>query len=379
MAREFETTSDDAVLKEAIIERIQGEGRITFRDFMAMALYHPRLGYYCSPGEKMGRAGDYLTSPEVSSIFGVLLGRQLSEMWDTMGRPPRFQIVEVGAGNGTLCCDLLRWAKHTAPEFFATIGYTIVEISDALAARQRDMIQDAGMAPGVRWSGTLPGAIEGCVVSNELLDAMPVHRIVMDSGWIREIFVTWDGQNFREESLDPSTPEIRAYFNELGLLPGDGCRAEVNLDALRWMQQAAGSLRRGFILTLDYGCEAAELYAPWRTDGTLLCFARHNPSSDPYTSIGRKDMTSYLDFTSLRTIGEEAGLRSLPLVSQSEFLTNLGIADAISRSESDLEDQYARRRAIIELLDPVELGRIKVLAQAKSVSTELRGFARRAD
>jgi len=372
---EFEKASDNPALKEEIIERIQREGGITFRDFMDMALYHPRLGYYCSPGEKMGRSGDYLTSPEVSPIFGALLGRQLYEMWSSMGKPHRFQVVEAGAGNGTLCLDLLQWAKRTSAEFFAALDYAIVEISEKLAARQRDTLAAGEAAHAVQWSESLPEAIEGCILSNELLDAMPVHRVEMENGQLREVFVTINSQQFDEELRDPSTLEIGAYFDRVGLLPADASRAEVNLDALRWIQRAGAALTRGFILTLDYGYEATELYAPWRTDGTLLCFYRHNPSADPYARIGRQDMTSHVDFTSLRRAGEEAGLHTLGPISQSEFLTNLGIAETLSQMERGLEDYQARRRAVVELIDPAELGRIKVLAQTKGVRADLRGFA----
>jgi len=372
---EFEPTSENVALKEVIIERIQREGGITFRDFMEMVLYDPRLGYYCSSGEKIGRAGDYLTSPEVSHIFGGLLGRQLQGMWETMGNPARFQVVEVGAGNGTLCVDLLIWAKRTRPDFFAAVDYTIIELSTALAARQKDTIEAGALSDVVDWAETLPDAIEGCIVSNELLDAMPVHRVVMHEGRLLEIFVTCDGVDLKEELRDPSTPEIAAYFGELGLLPGDGCRAEVNLDASRWMHKATAALRRGFILTFDYGYEAAELYAPWRADGTLLCFYRHNPSANPYVRIGRQDMTSHLDFTSLRRAGTEAGMRTLGLLSQSEFLTNLGIAETLSEIEGDLENYHARRRAVVELIDPAALGRIKVLAQTRGIDALLQGFA----
>jgi SAM-dependent MidA family methyltransferase len=182
--------------------------------------------------------------------------------------------------------------------------------------------------------------------------------------------VDWDGARFVEELRPPSTPELAEYFQRLGLTPGEGCRAEVNLAAAEWMRRAGSALRKGFLLTLDYGYEAEELYAPWRTEGTLLCFYLHNPSADPYARIGRQDITSHVDFTTLRRAGEEAGLRTLGLIAQSEFLTNLGIAESAAppgEGDVNLEEYYARRRAVLELLDPAALGRIRVLLQAKSV------------
>ncbi len=368
---EFESARENQALKDAIIARIRNEGGIPFRLFMTMALYHPLLGYYCSPREKMGRSGDYLTSPEVSPLFGVMVGRQLRQMWEAMGRPARFQIVETGAGTGALCRDILRWARRTAPELFEALEYLIVELSPTLAGRQRDLAQGEGLAEEVRWAEALPDDIEGCLLSNELLDAMPVHRVAVEGGRLLETFVGWDGHCFVEEMRIPSSPEIETYFERLKILPGEGCRAEVNLEALRWVREAASALRRGFVLTFDYGYEARELFAQWRRDGTLLCFYHHNPSNDPYSRLGRQDMTSHLDFTSLRCAGEKAGLRTLGMVSQAEFLANLGISEALSppgEGETDLEDYFARRRAVIELLDPAGLGRIKVLVQAKRMA-----------
>lgn len=364
---EFETATENEELKEAIVRRIQSQGPIPFRDFMEMALYHPQHGYYSSPREKMGREGDYLTSPEVSPLFGAMVGRQLHEMWEAMARPAPFEIVEMGAGSGALCRDIGRWARRNRPEFAAAISYAIVEVSEALRGRQRRAVGDVG---NVSWSPALPQTIEGCVLSNELVDSFPVHRLAVDGGQLRELFVGWDGRRFVEELRPPSTTEIDAYFQRLGLLPGEGCRAEVNLAALGWMTDVGRALRRGFVLTFDYGHEAAELYAPWRRDGTLLCFYRHNPSGDPYARLGRQDITSQVDFTSLRRAGEEAGLCPLGLVSQGQFLAGLGIGEALAppgEGDLNLEEYYARRRAVLELVDPAGLGRIRVLVQAKGI------------
>lgn len=368
---EFQAATENEALKEAILARIAAEGPIPFRDFMAMALYHPQHGYYTSRREKMGRQGDYLTSPEVSPIFGALLGRQIREMWQAMGEPTSFSLVEVGAGTGQLCLDILRWARRSAPDFLAALSYRIVEMSPALRERQRLALEEEPQArERVAWEERLPEGMEGCILSNELLDSFPVHRVARREGRLWEVYVGWDGRRFREELGPLSTGEIEDYFRRLGLLPGEGCRAEVNLEALRWMGEAGRSLARGFVLTLDYGYEAAELFAPWRRDGTLLCFYRHNPSGDPYARLGRQDMTSHVDFTCLRRAGEEAGLQTVGLVPQGEFLQNLGIGEALSPPGEDgltLEEYYARRRAVLELIDPAGLGRIRVLIQSKGV------------
>jgi len=193
----------------------------------------------------------------------------------------------------------------------------------------------------------------------------------MESGLLREVFVTWDGTRFAEELREPSTAAIGEYFDGLRMRPGEGCRAEVNLEAVRWIRDAGRALEHGFVTTFDYGYEAEQMYAPWRTDGTLLCFYRHNPSNDLYARIGRQDMTAHVDFTSVRRAGEEAGLTTLGLTSQSEFLERLGIMEALTplaEGERDMEEYMARRRAVTELVDPGGLGRIRVLVQAKGVT-----------
>ncbi len=368
---EFGSSTENEALKEAIIARIREEGPIPFREFMAMALYQPGLGYYCSARVQMGREGDYLTSPEVSPVFGALAGRQLREMWEVIGQPEAFDIVEAGAGTGALCRDVLRWVRRTAPRFFEALTYTMIEVSPALASRQRVALQaDGAVADRVRWAEALPAGVEGCILSNELLDSMAVHQVEMREGRLMEVFVGWEGGRFVEQLEGLSTAEIEGYFARLGLLPGEGCRAEVNLEAVRWMAEAGRSLTRGFVMTLDYGYEAEELFAPWRRDGTLLCFYRHNASGDPYARLGRQDMTSHVDFTSLRRAGEGAGLTALGMTSQSEFLSNLGIAEAVrpvGEGDVSLEAYYARRRAVTELVDPAGLGRIRVLIDAKGV------------
>jgi SAM-dependent MidA family methyltransferase len=366
--REFGTETESAELKARIIARIEADGPITFRDFMAMTLYEPGLGYYESERETVGRGGDYLTSPEVSSLFGAMIGRQLREMWELLGKPGRFQVVEVGAGTGRLCHDIMNWATNGAPAFAGAIDYVLVERSAAMVARQKRMLRDDRLSDSVRWSESLPAGIHGCLLSNELLDAMPVHRVAVEGGVLREAYVTWDGTRFVETLREPSTPQIEGYFRRLAMLPGEGCRTEVNLGAPRWMTEAAEALDRGFIMTFDYGYSAEEMYAPWRTDGTLLCFYRHNPSSDPYVRIGRQDMTSHVDFTTLVRAGEDAGMTTVGLTSQSEFLERLGITEALAppaEGETDMEEYVARRRAVMELLDPGGLGRVRVLVQGK--------------
>ncbi len=363
---DFEPSTENQALKDEVLRAVDAAGGITFRDYMDLVLYHPVHGYYRTR-EPMGRAGDYVTSPEVHPIFGALIGRQLREMWDLMGCPSRFDVVEWGPGTGLLARDVLRWASRQAPAFASSIRYTLVESSERLASRQRATL--AEMEPAsIEWAQEPPDAVEGCVLSNEFADALPVHRVKMSDGELREVFVVRGGAWVAEELRPPSTPGLAAYFDHLGLLPGEGCYAEVNLAAVEWMRCVARSLRRGFALTLDYGYEAADLYAPWRRDGTLLCFYHQNPSHDPYARAGRQDITASVDFTTLTRAGEDEGLTTLGLTTQARFLSALGIGAGVERAldaSQALEEYYARRNAVVELLDPAGLGRIRVLIQAR--------------
>jgi len=372
---DFEPATENASLVELLRARIEAGGAITFHHYMETALYHPQHGYYASR-LPVGREGDYLTSPEVHPIFGALVAKQLHQCWQLLGEPAAFDAVEQGAGTGRLARDILRWAARREPAFARALRYRIVEISASLRAQQQATLAEAGQ---VEWLDELPDAIEGCVLSNELLDSFPVHRVASEAGELTEIYVSYRDGRFVEERRAPSTERIAAYFAALGLAPGEGCVCEVNLHAVDWMERVARSLRRGFALTFDYGYEAAELYAPWRRDGTLLCFYRHNASADPYARAGKQDMTAHVDFTTLQRVGRERGLETAGFTTQARFLANLGIGagvDAVAKESPEaLEEYYARRRAVQELIDPAGLGRIRVLAQRKGVdAAELWGF-----
>jgi SAM-dependent MidA family methyltransferase len=228
------------------------------------------------------------------------------------------------------------------------------------------------MSARADWLEDLPDALEGVVLSNEFFDALPVHRVRVEAGELQEIYVTHDGHRFVDVPGDPSTPEIRDYFKALHLLPGEGCTAEVNLDAVRWMARAAAALRRGAVLTFDYGYDARTLYAPWRRDGTLLCFYRQSASSDPYARIGKQDITASVDFTTLAAAGEGAGLETSGLTAQGEFLMRLGISQGLTTvtqaAGAQMEEYFARRNVIMDLIDPGRLGRVKVLLQTRGLA-----------
>ncbi len=379
---DFEPITESGQLVRELRARIERDGPMPFRDFMQAALYHPKYGYYTTAEGATSRGGDFVTSPEVHPIFGTLVAKSLLELWETMGRPARFDVVEQGAGSGLLARDILRWAHDHQPEFAAALRYTIVDRGPAMRAAQERAIAALDLPPDVVvWAYSLPRDVVGVVLSNELIDAFPVHRVVRDGDELREVFVA-DSQpgaavpcRFVDELEPLSTQAIGDYFDALGVLPGEGSYAEVNLDAIDWMRDIAGSLARGYVLTFDYGYEAADLYASWRKDGTLLCFSKQSASSDPYQRIGKQDMTASVDFTTLQRIGEEAGLQTLAMTDQSSFLVRMGIGDGVAEAQNEMEEYFARRKVVMDLIDPARLGRIKVLLQGKGVSSDLpRGF-----
>ena len=364
-AEAFEGVTESTLLIAELCARIAASGPMTFRDFMEAALYHPQHGYYASHEAPMTREGDYVTSPEVHPIFGALVARQLRELWLTMGSPARFDIVEAGAGRGTLARDILRAAERE-PAFSSAMRYALVERSALMCEQQRHII---GADDRVRQIDAMPDAIEGVILSNELLDAFPVHRVVVNGGALREVYVDHDGRAFRDVFGDLSDPAIAQYFDDAGVFPAEGAYAEVNLEAPRWIQTAAAGLNRGYVMTFDYGYEARDLYAPWRRDGTLLCFYGQSASSDPYQRVGRQDLTSSVDLTALRRAGVSVGLQSIAMATQAEFLVRLGIGEAVGAaagSSPRMEEYFARRAIVLSLIDPGKLGRVRVLLQAKN-------------
>lgn len=366
---------ENRALKDIIAERIRREGPITFREYVDLALYHPRHGYYvnCDP------ARDYHSSPNVHPVFAACLARQLAEMWRLLGRPAPFDVLEAGAGSGRLAGDIVRWLREGEPEVYAALRYRLQDATYS-AERAAAVLESVGLpAEHVTASAEWPGEsnLQGCILSNELIDAFPVHRVRVEGGELRELRVGIEGEHFVDVAAAP-TGELVCYFERLGLLPGEGCEAEVNLDAPRWIAAAAASLDRGYVLTLDYGYGAAQLYAPWRKRGTLLTFYRHTSGDDPYARVGRQDITASVDFTTVVTAGAGAGLRKLGETTQAAFLSALGIGEALAQrpGPSRLEDYYALRRSAIELIDPSGLGRIRVVVQGKGVpDARLIGFS----
>lgn len=353
-------------------QRIHSAAGIPFSEFMEQALYHPAYGYYTAARTRIGKQGDFFTSSSVHSCFGQLIARQLEQMWQLLGQDS-FIIAEQGAGEGHLCLDILDSLEEACPEFYAHVKYQLIEISPDNRQRQEQILHRHLAAGRVTWCelDDLQG-MQGCFISNELLDAFPVHLIEKHAGELQEVYVVNKEDGFGEELRPLSADLIKEYFQRIGIEPAEGNRCEVNLVASEWIQHVAAVLERGFVLTIDYGYLADELYAPYRHAGTLLCYHQHQTSEDPYQRVGCQDITAHVDFTTLQKIGGQQGLDVLYFGHQYQFLMGLGFLEMLVEMESretDPKKAQALRMNLKTLILPEGgMGEsFKVLVQGKNV------------
>ena len=377
---------ENTELVSIIQDRIRARGKISFAEFMDLALYYPKEGYYASSRERTGPGGDYYTSPHVHPIFGHLLARQFRQMWEILGHPSPFTLVEMGGGKGLLCADILAYCRSQTPDFYRNLVYTLAEINSPAGERQRALLSpflEEGKVEFIDPEPVLDGgkAFTGCLFSNELIDAFPVHLVQMEEGKIQEIYVACRGPSFIEIPGPPSTPALEEYFSLYGSPLEEGQRAEVNLKALEWVEGVNRALHRGFVLTIDYGYEAYELYHPDRRDGTLLGYFRHTTSCNPYERIGCQDLTAHVNFTALIKKGESLGLEKAGYTEQYRFLASLGLLQDLESLERDSPSTsdpafLKNKLAMRNLLIPGGMGSLfKVLVQSKGVGdADLLGF-----
>ena len=366
------------LLKQKIIDRINSEGPISFESFMDMCLYHPGLGYYTRESATIGRAGDFYTSPHLHPIFGAMIGRQMEEMWTAIGMPDIFQIVEMGAGMGYLAKDMLDYVRGqgpgaSGPRFSDCLKYTIIELNPCMKQHQELLL--GNHLDKLNWlSGPYDlGAVTGCFLSNELIDAFPVRLAEMDDD-LNEIYVSAEGADF-VEIRRPGSKEVREYFCGLGIELPRRYRTEVNLRLRSWVTEVSERLDRGFVLTFDYGYPAWDYYGEDRNRGTLLCYYQHNVNENPYENVGEQDLTAHVNFSSLKKWGEESGLRTVGFCPQGTYLVSLGIDEVISELYGDTPDPFEISK-IKGLLLPQGMGEShKVMAQYKGEGeARLKGF-----
>src|SRR5919199_276624 len=408
--------------------------RITFAEYMDLVLYHPEQGYYATGAVNIGSEGDFFTSSHLGRDFGELLAEQFAQMWEILGRPTPFTLLEMGAGQGLLAADILYYLHRHYSDCFESVQYIIVEKAAGLITQQQQQLQRLKLQTKplpLRWTSLeeIPeNSITGCCFSNELVDAFPVHQVVLEGGQLREIYVTTpevagatyaspleestvsdypakiqkvhsdDEINLVEVTDTLSTPKLIEYFDFIGidLLSGaysEGYRTEVNLAALDWLKTVANRLQRGFLLTIDYGYFADRYYQPARHQGTLQCYYQHRHHDDPYLYVGQQDITAHVNFTALEHQGELCGLRKVGFTQQGLFLMALGLGDRIAALSStdnargqaiakaqDVMTIMRRREALHQLMDPMGLGGFGVLVQSKNLTAQeeqhsLKGFS----
>ena len=365
---DLDAVGQDDDLVARIRAEIERDGPLSFARFMDLALYDPLGGYYRAAAPRPGREGDFLTSPEAHPIFGAALARAVADAWDRLDRPDPFVLREYGAGTGTLAAAILDGLARERPDLAGILRYDPIEVEprrlEAIAARLTTSGHGAALASTMAPVG---GPIDGVVLANEVLDALPTHRVVVRDSALREVAVTWHDGGFADIEIEPSTPSLAARLDAEGVALGEGQHAEICLALDGWMADAAAGLGRGILLLIDYGYPAGELYDQVRRpDGTLRAYLRHRVHDDPYVHVGRQDLTAHVDVSAVERAATAAGLSHLGTTTQAEFLVGLGTEGLLQAIQADpattIEDYLAVRSALLRLLDPAAMGRFRVMA-----------------
>ncbi|MGH8093033.1 MAG: class I SAM-dependent methyltransferase [Chthoniobacterales bacterium] len=345
----------DQPLIRSLREQIQRDGPIPFTRFMELALYHPEHGYYSSGRCAIGRRGDYFTSVSVGPLFGRLMAGQFAEIWETLGRPDDFVLVEQGAHHGEFATDVLAALREQTPEFFAQVRYRIVEPFAVLRQRQQAALRP--FAGRTEWAESLETMEPFCGVhfSNELLDAMPVHLLKAagdeaERRW-HERLVERTSRGFTFVDRPVSDPRLLERLATIPPAPAEGYETEVNLAALDWIEVLAGKLRRGVVLIADYGLARPDYYAASRRTGTLQSYAEHRVLPSPLDRVGASDITTHVEWTSTAERAKECGLRIAGFTDQHRFLTGL-----LSTHPALAAAGAKESRALQTLLHPEFLG-----------------------
>lgn len=339
--------------------RIHDSGPVTFAEFMRICLYARDGGYYAS-GSPFGPWGDFYTAPLAHPAFGALVARQAAHIWRFLDRPQTAWVIEAGAGTGQLTADIVRHAAHIDSSWATALRGVAVDVNTP------------GGLPEWVCSSVVPmRQVKGIIIANELLDAMPVHRVTIQDGQLREIWVTIDTATGRFVELidDPSTPELSQRLTSLDVMLADGFRTEINLGIEDWLASVASALDDGFLLLLDYGHEAEAYYDSKRRMGTLRCYTGHTMNMNPYVNVGRQDISVHVDWTSVRRSAEKVGMREIFSTTQQEFLEGLGFQElrsAVGKVPGLAPDhRRANLHALDTLTDPSGMGGFRVVLLAK--------------
>lgn len=349
-------------------------GWISFARFMEAALYAPGLGYYSAGAQKFGAAGDFVTAPELTPLFGQALARQVAEAMALAGA----RVLEAGAGSGRLAADLLAELERlgSLPE-----RYFILDLSGELRQRQQATLAATvpQMLSRVEWLDRLPEDFAGVVIGNEVLDAMPVNLVVWREDGIAERGVMVDAAGEFAWSERPANGALLAAAEEIaGQCPlPPGFESEIGLAARAWAAEWGRILSRGVLLLIDYGFPRREFYHLQRGRGTLMCHYRHHAHPDPFYLPGLQDITAHVDFTAVIAAAHAAGLELVGYTSQGQFLLNCGILDRLAELPAESPAYIRAAGAVNKLLLPHEMGELfKIIAIGRGIETPLLGFAR---
>jgi SAM-dependent MidA family methyltransferase len=377
---DLDAIESDPALVDAIREEIERNGPITFARFMERALYEPGHGYYRSAERRPGRAGDFLTAPEAHPIFGRSLARFVEGVWSAIGRPDSFTIRESGAGGGALAEPLLARLAAGDPALAASVRYRADEVEPRRLDDLLERLAAAGLDGALEPDDDAP--IVGAVIANEVLDALPTHRVVIREGRLLEVLVGWRDDAFADIEADPSTPALARRFETEGIRLDEGQQAEVCLELERWVARAAAGLERGVLLLVDYGDTAGRLYDPRRRPaGTLLAYLRHRAHDGVYRAIGHQDLTAHVDVSAVESAAAAAGLDHFGTTTQGRFLAALGAGELLVELQGDsaaaLPAYLEARAALVRMIDPAAMGAFKVMVFGRGVpaGTALPGFA----
>ena len=378
---ELSVSTGHPELVAAIASEIAASGPIPFVRFMELALYHPQFGYYMRspelPQERIGWGGDFYTSSDVHPVLGQALAKQAEQMYRLLGQPHPFTIVEMGPGKGLLANQILATCEHRYRSFFQHLRYVLVDRSPAMRELQRrNLAPWLDRAALLTWVNDLanvaPQGLTGLFFSNELVDSFPVHRVQVTAKGIEELWVDFRDGGFVECLRPLSSDSLAHRLRRVSADWPEGYRTEINLRASEWMKHVAQHLDRGFVLTIDYGHTAQDLYRSDRKHGTFLCYFRQSIREDPFRRVGEQDMTAHVDFSSLVETGEGHKLQTTGFTNQMSFLMGLGVEHMIS----ELEQDSPQFKAAIHLLRPNGMGTtFKVLVQHKGIQQpELDGL-----
>ena len=354
----------------------QAGGRLSFDRFMELCLYAPGLGYYVAGARKFGAEGDFVTAPEVSSLFSRCLARQSAQVMQEIGTG---ELLEFGAGTGTMAADILAELEQLD---CLPGSYYILELSPDLKSRQQETLQHKipHLVHLVQWLDQMPGSgFKGVVLANEVLDAMPVQRFRIEAGEVQEQFVHWGEEKFASFWDKPTTAGLVQTIEDLGVELADGFESELNLRANPWVDALGEIVDRGAVILIDYGYPQSEYYHPQRSEGTLMCHYRHRAHPDPLLLPGLQDITAHVDFSAVADAGLKAGFEIGGFTTQTFFLMGCGLDSMLAESDpNDVDRHMQLAQQVRRLTLPNEMGeRFKVLAMTRNIEQPLMGFAMR--